>query len=531
MEFSSLDLVVFIGYIVGMMAFGVWIASRQRIQTSQDYFLASKELPWWAIGGSLIASNISAEQMIGMAGSAFAIGLAIASYEWMAAATLLVVAKFLIPVYLKNNIATIPQFLEQRFDRRVRTGLALFWVLIFIFVNITSLFYLGGLALQNILGIPLMLGVIGLAVYSATFSIFGGLRAVVWTDVVQVVVLVIGGTIASILILIALSDGEGVVAGLTTLYERAPEKFDLIFTKDVTYQELGTGETKSAYDLLPGLGVLIGGMWIANLYYWGFNQYIIQRALAGKTVDEAQRGLAFAAIMKLIIPFIVVIPGIAAFVMDADIVKADEAYPWAIANFVGTGFKGIVIAALVAAIGSSISSMVNSTSTIYTLDIHKGLFEPEASESRLVIIGKLTAGIALVIGIVMTPILKNFGQVFQFIQEYTGFVSPGILAIYLFGLFWKKTTTSAALFAVFVSIPLSVGFKVVFPSMPFLDRMGLIFLIIAGAMIIISLVQGKNKDDGKAVHLPEGIFKTSTAFNFISLLVIGVLAAIYAIFW
>ncbi len=530
-NFSNLDLGVFITYLVLMMGFGIWIARRNRTEDSSDYFLASKSLPWWAVGGSLIASNISAEQMIGMAGSGFAIGLAISSYELMAAATLIVVAKFLLPLFLKNNIFTMPQFLEQRFDGRVRTGLAIFWVLLFVFVNITALFYLGGLAIENIMGLPLMTAVIGLAIYSATFSIFGGLKAVVWTDVVQVVVLILGGTVATVLILNALSDGEGVWAGLQMLYEKAPDKFDMIFTSDVTYTDIETGEELSAYDLLPGMGVLIGGMWIANLYYWGFNQYIIQRALAAKDIREAQKGMVFAALIKIFIPFIVVIPGIAAFVMGADITKADQAYPWVINNYVYTGFKGIVVAAIVAAIGSSLSSMVNSTSTIYTLDIHKKLFSPNASEAQLVKIGKITSAVAIVIGVIMTPALESFGQIFQFIQEYTGFISPGILAIFLFGLFWRKTTTNAALAAVFLAIPLSLGLKAFIGDMAFIHRMGISFLIISLVIVAISMLEGGGKDSDKAVDAPAELFKTSTVFNLTSVIVIGLLAVIYGLFW
>ena len=531
MDFSQIDLTVFVVYLVAMMGFGVWIARRQKITNSQDYFLASKSLPWWAVGGSLIASNISAEQMIGMAGSGFALGLAISSYELMAAATLLVVAKFLLPLYLKHNIYTMPQFLEQRFDGRVRTGMAIFWVLIFVFVNITSLFYLGGLALENIMGIPLFWGVIGLAIYSATFSIFGGLKAVVWTDVIQVIVLVLGGTIASVMILNAVGGGDGVWAGMKTLFEKAPEKFDMIFTKDVTFTNVETGEQESAYALLPGLGVLIGGMWIANLYYWGFNQYIIQRALASKNIKEAQKGMVFAAFIKVLLPFIVVIPGIAAFVLGADIGKADEAYPWVINNYVSVGFKGVVVAALVAAIGSSLSSMVNSTSTIYTLDIHSKLFDKNASEKRLVRIGQITAAVAILLGIITTPVLKSFGQIFQFIQEYTGFISPAILAVFLFGLFWKKTTTRAALSAVFLAIPLSLGLKFWFGHLPFIDRMGYSFLILSVLIIVISLIDERRGIKAKGIDIEEGTFKTSPLFNLGSLIVLGLLAAIYALFW
>ena len=530
MKLDNFDLLVFGLYLAAMICVAIWFAVKYKSKDAEDYFLAGKDLPWWAVGGSLIASIISAEQMIGMAGSGFVIGLAISSYELMAAATLIVVAKFFLPVFIKNNIYTMPQFIERRFDGRVRTGLAIFWVLLFVFVNITALLYLGGLAMQNILGVPLIWGVIALAIYSSTFSIFGGLRVVVWTDVIQVVVLLIGGTMASWFALDALSGGSGVLAGLEELYVQAPEKFKMIFSKDDTYTDIETGEEKSAYALLPGLGVLIGGMWIANLYYWGINQYIIQRALAAKSTAEAQKGMVFAAFIKVLMPFVVVLPGIVAYVMQADIGKADEAYPWILSNFVGSGFRGLAVAALVAAIGSSLSSMINSTSTIYTLDIHRVLFQPEASQANLVKIGKIAATLSLVVGILMAPFLGSFDQIFQFIQEYTGFISPGILAIFIFGLFWKKTTTPAAFAAVLIAIPLSVGLKYFLADMAFIHRMGLSFVIISIIMIIISLM-GDQEKQKKLVIVNPSLFKTTTTFNLMSVLVLGLLAAIYAIFW
>ncbi|MBT8233098.1 MAG: sodium/solute symporter [Saprospiraceae bacterium] len=527
MNFSNTDLGIFVVYLVAMMGIGIWISVRNKSKNTKDYFLADKSLPWWVIGGSLIASNISAEQMIGMSGSGFVIGMAIATYELMAAATLLVVAKFLLPLFLKHNISTMPQFLEQRYDGRVRTGLAIFWLMLFVFVNITSLLFLGSLAINSILGVPIFWSVIGLAIYASTFSIFGGLRAVVWTDVIQVVVLLFGGILATITILNALSDGGGFIEGLKMLYEKAPEKFDMIFSKDATFTNIETGEKESAYALLPGIGVLVGGMWIANLYYWGFNQYIIQRALAAKNIREAQKGLLFASFLKVFMPFVVVLPGIAAYVMGAELEKADQAFPWVVNNYVDTGLKGIVVAALVAAIGSSLSSIVNSTSTIYTLDIHKRIFNKEASEMSLVKTGRIVAAVSLIIGIIMTPALQSFDQVFQFIQEYTGFISPAILAVFILGLFWKRTTTEAALAAIFVAIPLSLGMKSMFAEMPFLDRMGYIFLILSGLMIVISLF---GKTD-KGLDNERSLFKTSAAFNFGSLIVVALLAAIYALFW
>jgi solute:Na+ symporter, SSS family len=430
MQFTGFDFAVFVGWICLMMGFGLWISYRGKSDTTQDYFLASKALPWWAVGGSLIASNISAEQFIGMSGSGYVVGLAIASYELMAAATLLLVAKFFLPVFLKKGIYTMPQFLEARYDKRVRSVMAVFWVMLFVFVNITSVLYLGGLALKTLLGIPLIFGVIGLAVYASTFSILGGLKAVVWTDVIQVIVLMLGGLLASYLVLNAI--GGSFFGGLSMLVEKAPEKFDMILDK-----------TNAEYKNLPGISVLIGGMWIANLYYWGNNQYIIQRALAAKSLDEAQTGAAFAALLKVLLPLIVVIPGIAAFVLAADINKPDEAYPWILGNYVTTGFKGLAFAALVAAIGSSLSSMVNSASTIFTLDIYRPVFYrgekgaqhldahehdsrvlTDTQERHLVRVGKLAATGCLIIGVSATWTRHSY------IQEYTALSAPGSSQVY-----------------------------------------------------------------------------------------------------
>jgi SSS family solute:Na+ symporter len=515
MGLSTADLSFFIGYICIMVGFGIWISRRNGgNQTTKDYFLASKSLPWWAVGGSLIASNISTEQILGMNGSGFAIGLAISAYELMAAITLIIVAKFFLPVFLKEGIYTMPQFLEKRYDGRVRTIMAFIWVALIIFINITSIFYLGGLAIESITGWPLMYGIIGLALYSATFSIFGGLKAVVWTDVVQVVVLVIGGLVASYMV-VTFVGGGGYIAGLKQLFVEAPGKFDMIFDKASTYMDIQTGETKSSFDLLPGISVLIGGMWIANLYYWGNNQYIIQRALASKSLKEAQRGVAFAAILKIFMPLIVVIPGIAAYVILQDpiaygfegegISKADEAFPWVLNNFVQDGLKGLVFAALVAAIGSSISSMVNSVSTMFTLDIYRPLFTNDSSNTEdlgdnkdLVKIGKITSAVCLVIGVLIAPFLGSLEQVIQFIQEFTGFLSPGVLVVFILGMFWKRAEANAALIVVLSSIPLSFLLKFLDSSeilpMPFLNRMALSFLILTTMMVGFSLFFNKKEE-------------------------------------
>jgi len=494
MEFATTDLIVFAGYIIAMMGFGIWIANRDKATTSQDYFLASKALPWWAVGGSLIASNISTEQIMGMNGSGFEIGMAIASYELMAAITLIIVAKFFLPVFIKEGISTMPQFLERRYNKSVRSIMSVFWVGLFVFINITSVLYLGGLAIQSLLGIKLIYGIFGLVIYSASFSIFGGLKAVVWTDVIQVVVLVLGGTLASYFVVAAVGDGS-FFAGVSTLFEKTPERFNMIFSPTDTYVEQLTGEVKSSYSLLPGFAVLFGGMWIANIYYWGNNQYIIQRALAAKSLGEAQRGVAFAAFIKLFMPIIVVLPGIAAFILNADIAKADEAFPWVLNNYVSTGFKGLTFAALVAAIGSSISSMVNSASTIFTLDIYKQHINKEASETTLVRVGKIAATVALLIGAMLGPLLGNLGQVVQFIQEYTGFISPGVVVVFIFGMYWKRATPNAGLAVVIASIPLSIAFKALYPDLPFVDRIAITFLICVFLMIGISLYESKTSKE------------------------------------
>lgn len=527
-SFSTLDLVLFSGYLIFMVGIGLFLSFRKKgkDENSTDYFLASKALPWWAVGGSLIASNISAEQFIGMSGSGYVMGMAIATYELMAAATLLIVAKFFLPIFIERGIFTMPQFLEDRFNGAVRTGMAIFWLLLFVFVNITTVLYLGGLSIESLLGVPFFPAVVALALYSATFSIFGGLRAVVWTDVIQVVVLMLGGLLTTYMVLSsdALSGGQGFLAGLSTLYERAPEKFEMILDKG-----------HPQYMDLPGWSVIFGGMWIANIYYWGNNQYIIQRALAAKSIKEAQTGVAFAAFMKILLPLIVVVPGIAAFVLAADIPKADKAYSWVLGNYVTTGFKGIAFAALIAAIGSSLSSMVNSVSTIFTLDIYKEYINKEASETSMVTVGKIVAALSLVIGVMVAPALLSLEEAFQYIQEYTGFISPGVVVIFLFGMFWKRATSAAAMAVVIASIPLSVLFKFWFmdaqgaPTMAFIDRMGLSFLLLSLLMIGVSLITGKGKDH-KAFDFPEGLFKTSAGFNIASLLVCGILAAIYLIF-
>ena len=513
MGLSQVDLVIFIGYLCLMVGFGLWIANREKAKTTKDYFLASKSLPWWAIGGSLIASNISSEQIIGMNGSGFAIGLAISSYELMAALTLILVGKFFLPVFLKEGISTMPEFLERRYDSRTRNLMAIFWVALFVGVNITATLLLGSKAIEQLTGFSMSWAIIGLILYTASFSIFGGLKAVVWTDVIQVIVLVIGGFAAAWAVL-SFVGGGSFFGGLDKLMELAPEKFDMIFAKDVTFTNISTGEEESAYDLLPGIGVLIGGMWIANIYYWGTNQYIIQRALGAKSLKEAQRGISLAAVIKIIMPLFVVLPGIAAFVILKDpmmfgfegtgISQADQAFPWVLDNFIGSGFKGLVFAGLIAAIGSSLSSMVNSASTIFTLDVYKPLIKKDASESHYVKVGKWTAFAALVLGGVIAPLLDSIDQVFQYIQEYTGLISPGIVALFIFGLFWKGATGNGGFIGVLSSVLFMLIMKFAYPALPFLEQMALGFAFTALVIIVVSGVETNLSKTGRTETTANG---------------------------
>jgi SSS family solute:Na+ symporter len=546
-NFQFLDYAIFIGYAILILGVGLWMSRDKKghQKTAEDYFLASKSLPWWAIGASLIAANISAEQFIGMSGSGFASGLAIASYEWMAALTLIIVGKYFLPIFIEKGIYTIPEFVEKRYSTNLKTILAVFWIGLYVFVNLTTVLYLGALALETILGIPLIYGVLGLSLFAAAYSLYGGLSAVAWTDVIQVIFLILGGTITTYLALDTVSSGQGFISGLKIVYNAVPERFAMILKSD-----------NPEYANLPGIGVLVGGMWVANLYYWGFNQYIIQRTLAAKSLKEAQKGILFAAFLKLIIPLIVVIPGIAAYVIvnDPQLMASlgdlalqntpstdatDKAYPWLL-QLLPVGLKGLAFAALTAAIVSSLASMLNSTATIFTLDIYKQYVGKKASDKTIVSVGRISAAVALLIAAFIAPLLQNLGQAFQFIQEYTGVVSPGILAVFLLGLFWKQTSNRGAIIGALASIPVAMYFKVApkgwsdssfFIDAPFMDQMGYTLLITMLIIALVSRIEHKNKDDAKGIPLVKNIFKTSSVFNAGAFALMLILTALYAVFW
>jgi SSS family solute:Na+ symporter len=545
--FAFADYAVFIIYAILILGVGLWVSRNKdgKEKSAEDYFLASKSLPWWAIGASLIAANISAEQFIGMSGSGFTLGLAIASYEWMAALTLIIVGKYFLPIFIEKGLYTIPEFVEQRYSTNLKTILAVFWIALYVFVNLASVLYLGSLALETIMGVPMVYGVMGLALFAVAYSLYGGLSAVSWTDVIQVVFLIIGGMVTTYLALNTVSGGEGMWAGLSAIMDAAPDKFAMILDK-----------SNPEYDNLPGIGVLVGGMWVANLYYWGFNQYIIQRTLAAKSLKEAQNGILFAAILKIFLPLIVVIPGIAAYVMINDPAimaglgeagqlnmptseQADKAYPWLL-QFLPTGFKGLAFAALAAAIVSSLASMLNSTATIFTMDIYKQYINPNADDRATVRMGRISAVVALAIACVMAPLLGGIDQAFQFIQEYTGVVSPGILAVFILGLFWKKTTNQGAITGALVSIPIAMYFKIapkgwsdsaLFVDLPFLHQMGYTTLLTMLVIATVSWSQNKGADDEKGIAISKETFKTGSIYNVGAFAVMIVLVALYGLFW
>lgn len=540
-QLQTADYIVFFVYFIAVSSYGYYIYHKKKSKdiSSKDFFLAEGSLTWWAIGASLIASNISAEHFIGMSGSGFALGLAIASYEWMAAATLIIVAIFIIPVYLKNKIFTMPQFLSKRYNDKVSTVMAVFWLLVYVFVNLTSIIYLGALAISSISPISFEWSIVGLSIFSMIVTL-GGMKVIGYTDVIQVLVLIFGGLITTYLALSLLSQeygfGQDIFKGLSILRKEAPDHFHMIFDSSDKY-----------YKELPGLSVLIGGMLINNLAYWGCNQYIVQRAL-GADLNTARKGILFAAFLKLLVPVIAVLPGIVMYILhnkglfqaemsQGGVLKPDHAYP-TLMNLLPPGLKGIAFAALTAAIVASLAGKANSISTIFSLDIYKKYFNKEASDKKMVRVGRWAVAISMTIAAIVTPSLKSLDQAYQFIQEYVGFISPGVLAIFLLGFYWKRTTAAAAMTGALVTIPLSTVLKFLpvwtngaFPDYPFLDRMGIDFVVIVILMVVISLLKPQKDIDQHTIEVDTSMFRISTGFAIGSLLIMGILTALYTVFW
>jgi solute:Na+ symporter, SSS family len=520
MTLSTLDIAIVCGYALFIFALAQWVSREKdsHQKNAQDYFLASRALPWWAIGTSLIAANISAEQIIGMSGSGYVIGLGIASYEWMAALTLVIVGKYFLPIFLKNGIYTMPEFLERRFGPTVRTVMAIFWLVVYVFVNLTSILWLGATAVHTVTGVDLQVALVALGVFAGAYALYGGLKAVALTDIVQVSLLVLGGLIISSIALDKIGDGAGILAGFHTLTTRFPERFDMILVRD-----------NPNYKDLPGISVLVGGLWVMNISYWGFNQYIIQRALAAKNIRAAQQGILLAAFLKLLMPLIIVLPGIAAVALAPHLAHPDEAYPHLMA-LLPPGLLGLVFAALVAAIVASMGSKINSIATIFTMDIYRSL-RPDASQRHLVLIGRCAAATALVIAILTAqPLLGHFDQAFQFIQEFTGFFTPGICVIFLLGMFWERCTEGGALAAAIGSALLSALLWRTWPSLPFMDRVGLVFVVCLALAIVISLLQTRRARVLK-VEIKQIDYSTGAGFNLAAVAITAILIGIYWKWW
>jgi SSS family solute:Na+ symporter len=549
------DYIVFLCYFVIVAGYGWWVYQQKKSKSasSTDYFLAEGSLTWWAIGASLIASNISTEQFIGMSGSGFKMGLAIASYEWMAAVSLIVVAIFFMPVYLKNKIFTMPQFLQVRYNGTVAMIMAVFWLLLYVFVNLTSILFLGALAISSISGFSFTLCMIGLAFFAILITL-GGMKVIGYTDVIQVFFLILGGLAATYIALNLVADQNGtsgVLNGFAVLTEKADDHFHMIFKRD-----------NPSYMDLPGLTVLLGGLWIANLNYWGCNQYITQRAL-GADLKTARNGLLFAGFLKLLMPIIVVLPGIAAYVLyqqgyfqtemlQNGEVNPDRAYP-VLLNLLPVGLKGLSFAALTAAVVASLAGKANSIATIFTLDIYKKKVNANATEKQLVGVGRLAIVASMILAMLVAPFMgidQKGG--FQYIQEYTGFVSPGVFAMFFLGFFWKKTTSNAALFATIGGFVLSLLFKFLpgfadlsflastgfaIPNsqgiyeIPFLDRMGFVFAICVAGMWIISTIEQRKGVRTHGLEIDRSMFKLHPAFAVGVLILLGIIAALYAVLW
>ena len=517
--FKSIDLIILVLYLVLLVSLGLFLSRNKggKEKSANDYFLAGNTLTWWAVGASLIAANISAEQFIGMSGTGFRDGIAIAAYEVMAAVTLVVIGKFLLPVMLDRKIFTIPQFLRERYNDGVGLAFSILWLFLYVFVNLTSVAWLGALAIEQILGLQglsvnifgltismRMLIILCLFIIAGLYSIYGGLASVAWTDVMQVTFLVGGGLITAY---VALSE-MGKVFGTDALGALSRVYADLTtgtHANDVHFHlVIQESHNVNASENVPGIAAVVGGVWLTNLGYWGFNQYIIQKGLAAKSIDEAKKGLVFAGFLKILIPFIVVLPGICAYYIMQDpqafssihlagsINRADDAYPWLIRNFTPTGIKGLSFAALAAAIISSLASMFNSTSTLFTMDIYKKYINKDAKDKTLVSVGRMVAVGALLIALVaVEPLLGGLDQAFQYIQEYSGFIYPGIIVVFGLGLLWKRASSTAAVWTAILTIPMGVLFKILLPNVAFQFRAGYIFIILFTFFVTVTYLDKK----------------------------------------
>jgi len=556
---ATTDYVVFIIYFLVVAGYGYSIYHKRKKdeQDAKAFFLAEGTLTWWAIGASLIASNISAEQFIGMSGEGFFLGIAVAAYEWIAAIALIIVAVWFIPVYLKNKIYTMPQFLQNRYNDTVAMIMAVFWLFLYVFVNLTSILYLGAVAINGLMGGEyLHIIMICLAVFALLISL-GGMKVVAYTDVIQVAVLIFGGLMTTYIALTVVGQkfgvGSNAIAGFNVLMEQAPEHFKMIIPKPTANS---SQNEISKYLTFPGLASYVAGIWIINLNYWGCNQYITQRAL-GADLHTARTGILFAGLLKLMMPLIVMLPGIAAYVLYKGghlpqlTGGKDGAYS-AMLTFLPTGLKGLSVAALTAAIVASLAGKVNSISTIFTLDIYSKYFNKGGNETNLLFVGKATVFAGMILAVLFTwNDTLGIGGVggFTYIQKYTGFISPGVFAMFFLGMFWKRTTGAAAIVGVLAGFLFSVFFNEFAPSVmghntilytaypngaggyeiPFHICMGLSFGFTMIIMIAMSLAGPKINP--KAFELDKTMFKVNPSTLALIVLTLLIITALYVKFW
>ena len=467
MKLSWVDTTTFLLFLVFVVTISIYASRKEKDST--DYFLAGKNLTWWAIGLSLIASNISTEHFIGMAGRGYAIGLAIASYEWMAAVTLVIVAIFFLPKFIKTGIFTMPQFLEHRYGRVPRTIMAIFILLAYIFVALASILYSGALALQSIFSFDLVYGIWAIGIVAGVYTVYGGLKAVVWSDIIQGVTLILGGLLVTYM-------GFREIGGVERFFELSQDQLHTVLPWN--------------HPEMPWVAVFVGGLWIPNLFYWGFNQFIGQRVLAAKSIAEGQKGILFAAFLKLLIPFIIIFPGIMALHLYGDkIGNPDQSYTYMINQLLPIGFRGIILAALFGAVMSSLDSVLNSSATIFTIDLYQPFINPKASEKKLVFVGKSSTAILVIAGCLWAPTITNFGSVFKYMQMIWGFISPAIVASFLFGFMSKRTPSFAASGAMILGVPLYGALLWLFPKMAFLHHMAITFLCLSIFMGIVRIMK------------------------------------------
>ena len=510
MELNAFDVIIFVGFF--LIVIGISLFKSRKEVSSEDYFLAGRGLTWWLIGISIVAANISTEQIVGMAGQgAGSVGLAVSNWQLCGSVGIVIIAFTLLPIFLKAGIYTMPEYLEYRYNSTARGLMALMTVIIYVVVLLTAVLYSGGLTLRAIFGLSLVKGVWLIGLVATTYTVWGGLKAVAWADLFQGLGLLIGGVITFFLALHA-------CGGWERFSTENADKLHMILSAD--------------HAELPWTGVM-SGMWIVLVYYCGLNQFIVQRNLAAKTLSDGQLGVIFAAALWLLVPFAIVMPGIMSYQLYGDqMAKADEAFPMLIRNLIPPGLRGFMFAAIAGAVISSLASMLNSASTIFTMDIYRRMFDRNAPQKRLLIFGRVVTLIFVAIGCLMAPILDNpkYGGVFQYIQQFQGYIWPGVVAAFLFGMF-VTTAPGAAGVAALVSGPLIYGlFQRFAPDLHFLIQVAVTFQLVLLIMGLITFIKPLEKPRVLPVR-EDIVIKTAPEVKVIGALVIAAVVVFYIIFW